>query len=51
MPRSPDVVLTARLDRINELAHDLAGANGNETSTTHALADAITREVKRCAAR
>ena len=46
MPRSPDAVLTARLDRINELAHDLARANGNDTPATHALADAITREVE-----
>jgi hypothetical protein len=46
MPRLPDAVLTARLDRINELANDLALANGNDTPVTHALADAITRDVE-----
>jgi hypothetical protein len=42
----PDIALTARLDRINELAADLARVNGNETSATHALAAAITRGVE-----
>jgi signal transduction histidine kinase len=44
MPRSPATVLTARLDRINALANDLARANGGE-SVTQAFADAIKREV------
>jgi hypothetical protein len=46
VPRSPDAALFARLNRINDLAHDLARANGNDTSATKALADAITREVE-----
>jgi hypothetical protein len=45
MPRSSAAVLTARLDRINELAADLALANGGGSPVTHALADAIKREV------
>jgi hypothetical protein len=44
--RSPDGVLTARLDRINELAHDLARANGSDTSATQAIAGAIARELE-----
>jgi hypothetical protein len=46
VPQSPDVVLTARLDRIKELVHDLARANGSDTPGTRALADAITQEVE-----
>jgi hypothetical protein len=46
MPRTPDAVLFARLDRLNELAHNLARVNGNDTSVTHALANAITQEVE-----
>jgi hypothetical protein len=46
MPRAPDAILFARPYRINDLAQDLARANGNDTSATHALANAITREVE-----
>jgi hypothetical protein len=46
VPQSPDVVLTARLDRIQELVQDLARANGSDTPGTRAIADAITREVE-----
>jgi hypothetical protein len=46
MPRSPDAALTAHLERIKELANDLARVNGGDTPVTNALADAIKREVE-----
>jgi hypothetical protein len=43
-PRSHNDPLTPRLERIKQLANDLARAHGSETSSTRALADAIIRE-------
>jgi hypothetical protein len=45
VPRSPDVVLTARFELIKQLADDLARASGGETPATRALANAIMREI------
>jgi antitoxin component HigA of HigAB toxin-antitoxin module len=45
MPPQPrHVALTARLERIKQLADDLARAHGSETAVSRGLADRMKRE-------
>jgi hypothetical protein len=43
-PQSRHVALTARLERIKQLADDLARAHGGETAVSRGLADRMKRE-------
>ena len=43
-PQSRHVALTARLERITQLADDLARAHGAETTVSRALADRMKQE-------